>query len=173
MKRKSALALLTVLFLSATSLSFASPAPTVSARVGLSSDLIYFVMPDRYKDGNTANDRLAGVDPTNTAFWHGGDLKGLTGTCSPGDDGLARIKAMGFTAVWVTPLVTQAPPTAVSAGYHGYWGTDFLNVDPHLGTNEDLLAFSACAKKLKLKLILDIVMNHTADIMCVYYEGGV
>lgn len=169
MKRKSALALLTVLFLSATSLSFASPAPTVSARVGLSSDLIYFVMPDRYKDGNTANDRLAGVDPTNTAFWHGGDLKGLTGTCSPGDDGLARIKAMGFTAVWVTPLVTQAPPTAVSAGYHGYWGTDFLNVDPHLGTNEDLLAFSACAKKLKLKLILDIVMNHTADI--IQYNG--
>jgi len=80
MKRKSALAFLTVLFLSATSLSFASSAPTVSARVGLSSDLIYFVMPDRYKDGNTANDRLAGVDPTNTAFWHGGDLKGLTGT---------------------------------------------------------------------------------------------
>ena len=169
MKRKSVLALFTVLFLSATTFSYATPTAPVSNRVGLSSDLIYFVMPDRYKDGNTANDRLPGEKPSDTAFWHGGDLKGLTGTCSPGDDGLARIKAMGFTAVWVTPLVVQAPPTAVSAGYHGYWGVDFLNVDPHLGTNADLAAFSACAKKLNLKLILDIVVNHTADI--IQYNG--
>ncbi len=168
-KRNSALALLVVIFLSITSLSFASPSSTPSNRVGLANDLIYFVMPDRYKDGNLANDKLAGFDPTNTAFYHGGDLKGLTGTCSAGDDGLARIKAMGFTAVWVTPLVRQSTPTAVSAGYHGYWGVDFLNVDPHLGTNEDLVAFSACAKKLKLKLILDIVTNHTADI--IQYNG--
>ena len=168
-KRKSALAFLILLFLSATSFSSAAPSVKTSTRVGLSSDLIYFVMPDRYKDGNTSNDKLDGFDPTSTAFWHGGDLKGLTGTCSPGDDGLARIKAMGFTAVWVTPLVTQAQSTAISSGYHGYWGVDFLNVDPHLGTNADLVAFSACAKKLKLKLILDIVTNHTADI--IQYNG--
>jgi glycosidase len=168
-KRKSGLAFLTVLFLSATSFSFAASSPSVSVRVGLSSDLIYFVMPDRYKDGNKANDKLDGFDPASTAFFHGGDLKGLTGTCSSGDDGLARIKTMGFTAVWVTPLVRQAEPTALSAGYHGYWGVDFLNVDPHLGTNADLVAFSACAKKLKLKLILDIVTNHTADI--IQYNG--
>lgn len=168
-KRKPALAFLTVLFLSATTFSFAATNPTKSARVGLASDLIYFVMPDRYKDGNTANDKLAGFNPTDTPFYHGGDLKGLTGTCAPGDDGLVRIKAMGFTAVWVTPLVRQSAPTVVSAGYHGYWGVDFLNVDPHLGTNADLVAFSACAKKLKLKLILDIVTNHTADI--IQYNG--
>ncbi|CAB4708931.1 unannotated protein [freshwater metagenome] len=168
-KRKSALALLIALFLCATTLSFAAPTPSVSAHVGLTNDLIYFVMPDRYKDGNTANDKIAGFDPTDTAFYHGGDLKGLTGTCAAGDEGLARIKAMGFTAVWVTPLVRQATPTVVSAGYHGYWGVDFLNVDPHLGTNADLVAFSACAKKLKLKLILDIVTNHTADI--IQYNG--
>ncbi len=168
-KRKSVLAFFTVLFLSVTTFSFAAPSSGANARVGLSSDLIYFVMPDRYKDGNVSNDKLDGFDPTSTAFWHGGDLKGLTGTCSPGDDGLARIKAMGFTAVWVTPLVTQAAPTAISAGYHGYWGIDFLNVDPHLGTNADLVAFSACAKKLKLKLILDVVTNHTADV--IQYNG--
>lgn len=168
-KRKPALAFLTVLFLSATTFSFAATNPTASSRVGLASDLIYFVMPDRYKDGNIANDKLAGFNRTDTAFYHGGDLKGLTGTCAPGDDGLARIKAMGFTAVWVTPLVRQSAPTVVSAGYHGYWGVDFLNVDPHLGTNADLVAFSACAKKLKLKLILDIVTNHTADI--IQYNG--
>ena len=169
MKRKSALAFLTTLFLAATSFSFAASNPAENTHVGLADDLIYFVMPDRYKDGSSANNKLAGFDQTETAFYHGGDLKGLTGTCASGDDGLARIKAMGFTAVWVTPLVRQSTPTVVSAGYHGYWGVDFLNVDPHLGTNADLVAFSACAKKLKLKLILDIVTNHTADI--IQYNG--
>ena len=134
-------------------------------RVGLDKDLIYFVMTDRYKDGDTSNDKLAGFDPTNTAFFHGGDLKGLIGNCSPGDDGLARIKSLGFTAVWLTPLVVQQAPTSNSAGYHGYWGVDFTNVDPHLGSNADLDSLSQCAKKLGLKLILDVVTNHTGDII--------
>ncbi len=146
-------------------------------RVGLSKDLIYFVFPDRYRNGDASNDLAggktsdptAGYDPTSTAHFHGGDLKGLTGSCQPGDDGLARIKALGFTAVWMTPLVTQVDGTSAGAGYHGYWGKDFLNVDPHLGTNDDLLALSACAKKLGLKLILDVVTNHTGDV--IQYEG--
>ena len=145
----------------------------VKPQVGLSKDVIYFVFPDRYRNGDAANDLAggktsdptSGYDPTSTAHFHGGDLKGLTGTCQPGDDGLARIKALGFTAVWMTPLVTQVDGTGGGAGYHGYWGKDFLNVDPHLGTNEDLLALSACAKKLGLKLILDIVTNHTGDVI--------
>ena len=127
-------------------------------------------MPDRYKNGDPSNDQIGGgFNPRDTAFWHGGDLKGLTGTCQPGDDGLARIKSLGFTAVWVTPLVTQVPSTAAGAGYHGYWGVDFLNVDPHLGTNADLSNFMTCAKKLKLKIILDIVANHTGDV--IKYNG--
>jgi glycosidase len=145
----------------------------VKPQVGLSKDVIYFVFPDRYRNGDASNDlaggktsdTTSGYDPTSTAHFHGGDLKGLTGTCEPGDDGLARIKALGFTAVWLTPLVTQVDGTSAGAGYHGYWGKDFLNVDPHLGTNEDLLALSACAKKLGLKLILDIVTNHTGDVI--------
>jgi glycosidase len=155
--------------LALSSFSFASGQATTNARVGLGSDLIYFVMPDRYKDGDPSNDNNGGFDPTNTAFYHGGDLKGLTGTCSPGDDGLARIKSLGFTAVWVTPLVTQQPASSHGAGYHGYWGVDFVNVDPHLGTHQDLIDFAACAKKLKLKLILDIVTNHTGDV--IQYSG--
>ena len=139
-------------------------AGSTSSSVGLSKDLIYFVMPDRYRNGDLSNDLLPGYDPTNTAFFHGGDLKGLTGNCED-DDGLARIKKLGFTSVWMTPLVVQQPPTEGGAGYHGYWGVDFLNVDPHLGTNEDLSALSACAKKLGLKLILDVVTNHTGDII--------
>jgi glycosidase len=149
----------------------------VKPQVGLSKDVIYFVFPDRYRNGDASNDLAggktsdptSGYDPTSTAHFHGGDLKGLTGTCEPGDDGLARIKALGFTAVWLTPLVTQVDGTSAGAGYHGYWGKDFLNVDPHLGTNEDLLALSACAKKLGLKLILDIVTNHTGDV--IQYAG--
>ena len=145
----------------------------VKPQVGLSKDVIYFVFPDRYRNGDASNDLAGGktsdptfgYDPTSTAHFHGGDLKGLTGSCQPGDDGLARIKALGFTAVWMTPLVTQVDATGGGAGYHGYWGKDFLNVDPHLGTNEDLLALSACAKKLGLKLILDVVTNHTGDVI--------
>jgi glycosidase len=142
----------------------ASPS-TPSDQVGLSKELIYFVFPDRYLNGDTSNDKFAGYDPRDTAFFHGGDLKGLTGTCSAGDNGLARIKKLGFTAVWVTPLVVQQKPTPYGAGYHGYWGVDFLNVDPHLGTKEEMVAFSECAKKLGLKLILDVVTNHTGDVI--------
>ena len=133
-------------------------------RTGLDKEVIYFVMPDRYRNGDSSNDKQPGFDPTHTAFFHGGDLKGLTGNCKD-DDGLARLKRLGFTAIWVTPLVVQQPPTEGGAGYHGYWGVDFLNVDPRLGTNADLRAMSDCANSLGIKLILDVVTNHTGDII--------
>ena len=167
--RKLGLFLATCLSMVITTSSFAAPPIVDSVEVGLSKDLIYFVFPDRYLNGDTSNDKFPGYDPSHTAFFHGGDLKGLTGTCMPGDNGLARIKKLGFTAVWVTPLVVQQKPTSGGAGYHGYWGVDFLNVDPHLGTKADLIAFSECAKKLNLKLILDVVTNHTGDV--IRYEG--
>lgn len=167
MKRKITLALFISVFLSLSTISFgASPSTT---KVGLSQDLIYFVMPDRYKDGDKKNNDNGGFNTSLTAFWHGGDLKGLTGTCEPGDDGLTRIKSLGFTAVWLTPVVTQQEAIGSGSGYHGYWGVDFLNVDPHLGTNADMLEFSKCAKKLGLKIILDVVTNHTGDV--IKYRG--
>jgi glycosidase len=141
-------------------------------RTGLDREVIYFVMPDRYRNGDPNNDQGPGYDPTHTAFFHGGDLKGLTGSCDPKDakdDGLVRLKRLGFTTIWLTPLVAQQPPTEGGAGYHGYWGVDFLNVEPRLGSNQDLESLSACAKKLGLKLVLDVVTNHTGDI--VWYEG--
>lgn len=163
--KKLGLLLATCLTVALASTSFAVAPIQDPAQAGLAKDLIYFVFPDRYLNGETSNDKLPGYDPTDTAFFHGGDLKGLTGTCSAGDNGLARIKKLGFTAVWVTPLVVQQKPTPGGAGYHGYWGVDFLNVDPHLGTKADLIAFSECAKKLGLKLILDVVTNHTGDVI--------
>ena len=162
-KRKITLALLVSALLSLSAISFG--ANVISPKVGLSQDLIYFVMPDRYKDGDKKNNDNGGFNTSLTAFWHGGDLKGLTGTCEPGDDGLARIKSLGFTAVWLTPVVTQQEAIGAGSGYHGYWGVDFLNVDPHLGTNADMLDFSNCAKKLGLKIILDVVTNHTGDVI--------
>ncbi len=165
MLRRSLILIASSLCLILTTNSFAAAPTSDSVKVGLSKDLIYFVFPDRYLNGDTTNDSNPGFDPRSTAFFHGGDLKGLTGSCSEGDNGLARIKKLGFTAVWVTPLVVQQKPTPNGAGYHGYWGVDFLNVDPHLGTKADMVAFAQCAKKLNLKLILDVVTNHTGDVI--------
>lgn len=163
MRRNFALFLSVFALLLPTS-SFASNELVDTYRTGLDKEVIYFVMPDRYRNGDTSNDNQPGFNPTHTAFFHGGDLRGLTGNCKD-DDGLARLKNLGFTAIWMTPLVVQQPPTEGGAGYHGYWGVDFLNVEPRLGSNDDLVKLSECAKKLGLKLILDVVTNHTGDII--------
>ena len=74
MKSKSIIALLVSIFLSLSTISFG--APPNSTKVGLSQDLIYFVMPDRYKDGDKKNNDNGGFNTSLTAFYHGGDLKG-------------------------------------------------------------------------------------------------
>jgi glycosidase len=163
LKRLAVIPLMGLLLTPFTSLYAQTPTIDV-ARTGIDKEVIYFVMPDRYRNGDSSNDSFPGFNPTHTAFFHGGDLKGLTGNCID-DDGLARLKKLGFTAIWITPLVVQQPPTDGGAGYHGYWGVDFLDVDPHLGNKRDLLALSTCAKELGLKLILDVVTNHTGDIV--------
>lgn len=167
MRRKLVLFLALIALLLPVS-SLASSETVDTYRTGLDKEIIYFVMPDRYRNGDMTNDNQPGFEPTHTAFFHGGDLKGLTGNCRD-DEGLARLKKLGFTAIWMTPLVVQQPPTVDGAGYHGYWGVDFLNVEPRLGSNEDLEKLSECAKRLGLKLILDVVTNHTGDI--IWYNG--
>ena len=135
-------------------------------------------MTDRYANGDPSNDTGGygkgpsqnGFDPTSTAYWHGGDLKGLTGGCTDPKRGLQRIKDLGFNAIWVTPPVVNQVIDGSSAGYHGYWGLDFTRVDPHLGTNDDFAAFVDCAHRLGLKVIMDIVVNHTGDV--VILSGG-
>ena len=132
----------------------------------LATQRIYFVMTDRYSNGDPSNDTgglagprtTTGFDPTDTAFYHGGDLKGLTAH-------LQRIRDLGFTAIWVTPVVKNDPFENGSAGYHGYWGLDFTSVDPHLGTDADFAAFVDAAHALGLKVYLDVVVNHTADVV--------
>ncbi|HYI75722.1 MAG TPA: alpha-amylase family glycosyl hydrolase [Gaiellaceae bacterium] len=144
----------------------------------LASQRIYFVMPDRYANGEPANDRggasggqsVTGYQPSDIGWYHGGDLQGLTGSCADTRTGLARIKGLGFTAIWIAPVVVNQPVQGDSAAYHGYWGLDFTKVDPHLGTEADFKALAECAHSLGLKVYLDIVVNHTADV--VLLTGG-
>ncbi len=98
-----------------------SQLPTQSS---LASQRIYFVLPDRYANGLQPNDlgglkgprAVTGFDPTDTGYYHGGDLKGLA-------ERLQRIKGLGFTALWVTPVLKQDPVEQGSAAYHGYWAS--------------------------------------------------
>jgi glycosidase len=136
-----------------------------------SDESVYFIMTDRFENGDTNNDyggtdksrSVSGFAPDDIGWWHGGDFKGLTKR-------LDYIKAMGFTSIWVTPPVVQKYVQGNSAAYHGYWGIDFTTVDPHLGTEADFKEFVAGAHKLGMKVIIDVVTNHTADV--IYYENG-
>jgi glycosidase len=128
------------------------------ARSALATQRIYFVMTDRYANGDTSNDAGRGFDPASPGHFHGGDFEGLTAS-------LERIRDLGFTAIWVTPPVKQQAVQGDSAAYHGYWGLDFTTVEPHLGTEGDFAAFVARAHSLGLKVILDVVVNHTADVI--------
>ncbi len=136
------------------------------ARGAQSDESAYFVMTDRYANGDALNDKgglttdsyITGFDPTDYGMFHGGDFKGLS-------KNLDRIKSLGFTSVWVTPPVKQQYMQGNSAAYHGYWGLDFTTIDPHLGTENDFKEFVVKAHAAGLKVIIDIVVNHTADII--------
>ena len=131
----------------------------------------YLLLPDRFANGRTDNDtghltggpEVTGFDPTRISHYHGGDFAGLTAK-------LDYIKALGTTAIWTTPPFKNNPVQNGSAGYHGYWPLDFLNVDPHLGTNEEYREFVHQAHALGMKVYLDLVVNHTADVIT--YAGG-
>ena len=136
-----------------------------------SNESIYFIMVDRFENGDPANDNAGfvagdptgGFDPTDIGYWHGGDLKGVT-------KHLNYVKSMGFTSIWITPPVKQKYIQESSAAYHGYWGLDFTTVDPHLGTEADFKDMVTRAHELGLKVIVDVVANHTADV--IYYDNS-
>ena len=131
---------------------------------------IYVVMPDRFANGRADNDTGHipggpddhGFDPTRISHYHGGDFAGLTAR-------LGYIQGLGITTIWTTPPFKNNPMQAGTAGYHGYWPVDFLNVDPHLGTNEEYAEFLRRSHALGLRVYLDIVVNHTGDV--IQYRG--
>ena len=143
------------------------------ARGDLSTQSVYFVVTDRYANGDPSNDTAgltgdgaaatSGFNPSDPGYYHGGDFVGLTSH-------LPDIKKLGFTSIWITPPVAGQYVQGSSADYHGYWGLDFTTIDPHLGTEADFKNFVNGAHALGLKVILDIVVNHTADV--IQYQGG-
>ena len=150
------------------------PAETYIARAP-SEEIVYFVLPDRFENGDTSNDTggveggplETGFDPTHKGFFHGGDLKGLT-------ERLDYLEGLGITAIWFAPIFqnkpVQGPSGSESAGYHGYWVTDFTRPDSHFGTRAEFKTFVDAAHARGMKVYMDIITNHTADV--IRYEEG-
>jgi alpha-amylase len=127
---------------------------------------IYFLLTDRFNNGNPANDLAYGrkADAAVLRGYMGGDLAGVT----------ARIKAgyfdeLGVDAIWITPPVEQIHAgtdegTGKSYGFHGYWARDFTSVDANLGTEADVKELVDAAHANGIRVLLDVVMNHTGPV---------
>jgi len=118
------------------------------------SDAIYLLMPERFANGNTANDNmpgmLEGVDRTNPNGRQGGDIQGII-------NHLDYFHDLGFTALWLNPVTENNQPRY---SYHGYAQTDFYRIDPRLGTNEDFKRLVDEAGNRGIKIIKDMIFNH-------------
>ncbi len=129
-------------------------------------DIFYFVMPDRFHNGNPENDQgdpsrpisFGGFDNTSKWAFNGGDMRGVEAK-------LDYIQEMGVTAIWMTPLLRNKAIQSDGFGHHGYWVIDFTEIDPHFGTNEDLRSLIDAAHERGIKVFFDIITNHTADVI--------
>lgn len=120
-----------------------------------SSDAIYLITPDRFANGNEANDIVktmneTALDRTHDYKRHGGDIQGIT-------NHIDYIKNLGFTAIWPTPVLTN---DMKGGSYHGYAMTDFYQVDPRFGTLTEYKNLSEKLQQNGMKLIMDQVANH-------------
>jgi glycosidase len=144
-----------------------------SARSPRLGEIIYFLLPDRFNDGDpsnntgrsaSANPNENGFNPANPDFFHGGDLSGVAAK-------LDYLRDLGATSIWMSPIFRNrtvqnyGEGVPSKAGYHGYWTLDFTDVDPHFGSKEDLQRLIAEAKNCGIGIILDAVVNHTADVI--------
>ena len=159
-----------------------------AARHPFQDEVLYFAIPDRFFDGDPTNNcgdyvgacvagdteanvLTHGYLPEDRGYYHGGDVAGL-------HDKLDYLEDLGITTIWVGPIYqnrTVQPDSSnlygFSSGYHGYWIEDFLQVDPHLGTNAEFQALVDDAHSRGIQVLMDIVTNHTADV--VQLEGNV
>src|SRR5947209_8286456 len=132
-------------------------------------EIIYFFLADRFSDGNEAGRPL--LDPTkasasrpagwNWKAWYdsgGGRYQG--GTIKGATSKLDYIKSLGATTLWVGPIFKQRTHWD---SYHGYAIQDFLEVDPRLGTRQDLVDLVSSAHDSGMRVLLDVVFNHTAE----------
>ena len=116
-------------------------------------DVIYLIMPDRFADGDPANDQppssTAVYDRKNPMAYHGGDLRGVR-------EHLEYLHALGVTTIWLTPVWKNT-----DSDYHGYHVVDFYALDDHMGTMTEYQSLVADAHKLGMKVLMDYVANHT------------
>jgi glycosidase len=132
-----------------------------------SADFIYLIMPDRFANGDPANDTFPDMldtkaDRSIPHFRHGGDLQGITSH-------LDYLQELGVTAVWMTPVLVndeslkQEAPDRMQAGYHGYHFTDHYQIDKRFGGNEGYRKLAHTLHQRSLKLVQDAVYNHVSD----------
>jgi glycosidase len=129
--------------------------PGSADRVGFGpQDTIYLVTPDRFANGDPTNDTVKGMpdglDRSKPLGRHGGDLKGVSSH-------LDYLAGMGYTQLWLNPVLQNNQPEVT---YHGYAITDFYQVDPRYGTNEDYRRLAADARRHGIGLVMDMVLNH-------------
>ncbi|MFE7063439.1 alpha-amylase family glycosyl hydrolase [Sutcliffiella sp. NPDC057660] len=147
MKRVMGLILVPFLLFSAWFVQPVQPVKAEKEEHAWQDEMIYFIMIDRFNNGDTSNDFAVNRDDPKA--YHGGDFRGII-------EKLDYIKDMGFTALWLTPIVKNE-----DKGYHGYWTEDFYNTEEHFGTIEEFKELVKEAHKRDIKIIVDIVVNHT------------
>jgi len=119
------------------------------------SDVVYLITPDRFSNGDETNDsfqslREKTIDRKDLYGRHGGDLRGIINS-------LDYLKTMGYTSLWLNPVLSNDMETY---SYHGYSTTDYYRVDPRFGTNNEYIELANKASKKGIKLIKDIILNH-------------
>ncbi|MGL6222206.1 MAG: glycoside hydrolase family 13 protein [Steroidobacteraceae bacterium] len=132
--------------------------PGSATRAGFGPrDVIYLAMPDRFANADPANDSVAGMhdklDRTESLGRHGGDIKGI-------EKHLDYIAGMGFTQLWLNPVLENNQPGIT---YHGYAISDFYKVDPRFGDNEAYRRMVAAARERGVGVIKDVVLNHAGS----------
>jgi alpha-amylase len=147
MKRVMVLILVPFLLFSAWFVPPVQPVKAEKEEHAWQDEIIYFIMIDRFNNGDASND--FDVNLNDPKAYHGGDFRGIM-------EKLDYIKDMGFTALWLTPIVKNE-----EKGYHGYWTEDFYNVEEHFGTLDEFKELVEEAHKRDIKIIVDLVVNHT------------
>jgi glycosidase len=121
--------------------------------------VIYQILTDRFDDADPANDELDGVGtmPGDLARHQGGDWEGIRRH-------LDYVQALGATAIWISPIVANVQRTEEEDGYHGYWASDFTEVNPRFGTLEELRALVDDAHERGMLVVVDVVVNHAGRV---------
>jgi len=130
------------------------------------SATIYFLLTDRFENGDPANDLALGraQDGAVLRSFQGGDLAGLLRNINQG-----YFDSLGVDALWLTPFVEQIhgsvdEGTGKTYGFHGYWTRDWTAVDPALGTDDDVRAVIDAAHRRGIRVLMDAVINHTGPV---------